>query len=337
MVGYHYDAQDIDPTGWLTGSVWEWAPVYEAIAKAAIAGKFTGSKYNANWVGTFKAHDNPLTLAPFGPKVSKSMQKKILLQAGGLQEAGAVDLQGTDLLQQRQGARPGRGDPDLRPDQQLRLLREGRRRDGPEVVTLAHLPARSGLPGPQGPGGPGARRSPPSPTRGPSTDGSTPGAAALLACLDPRWRVERPGSRAADVRLASIGAARRAGRGGRGDHLVPAPPGGRRGGLGRIGAPGAPGSSRRTTSSPRAGRAPSSERPSTGSSADSAAPTCSCRAGGSRGRSTPPSGRPTTGAMSASSSPTRRSPARRTSPARPARWSDSPAASSVPSPRPPMS
>jgi basic membrane protein A and related proteins len=77
VVGYHYDAADLDPSGWLTGSEWEWAPVYESIAKTIISGDFTGSKYNGNWVGTFQNNDNPLTLAPFGPKVSAATKKLI--------------------------------------------------------------------------------------------------------------------------------------------------------------------------------------------------------------------------------------------------------------------
>jgi simple sugar transport system substrate-binding protein/basic membrane protein A len=90
VVGYHYDASDLDPSGWLTGSEWEWAPVYEAIAKTIIAGHFTGSKYNANWVGTFQAGDNPLTLAPFGPKVSKSIQAKIEAQLASYKKGASI-------------------------------------------------------------------------------------------------------------------------------------------------------------------------------------------------------------------------------------------------------
>src|SRR3954454_22710439 len=60
VVGYHYDAKSLDGSGWLTGSAWNWAPVYEGIIKTAVAGTFTGSKYNANWVGTFANKDNPL-------------------------------------------------------------------------------------------------------------------------------------------------------------------------------------------------------------------------------------------------------------------------------------
>ncbi len=78
VVGYHYNASDLDSSGWLTGSVWKWAPVYDAIAKIAIAGAFTGSKYNGNWLGSFKQNDNPLTLASFGPRVDSSLQGKIM-------------------------------------------------------------------------------------------------------------------------------------------------------------------------------------------------------------------------------------------------------------------
>ncbi len=60
VVGYHYDAESLDPSGWLTGSVWNWAPLYESIIKKAQAGTFTGSQYNANFIGTYKSGDNPL-------------------------------------------------------------------------------------------------------------------------------------------------------------------------------------------------------------------------------------------------------------------------------------
>ncbi len=93
VVGYHYDAQALDPSGWLTGSVWDWAPLYESIIKTAQAGKFTGSKYNANFIGTFASGDNPLTLAPFGPKVSSATRAKILAYEAKL-KAGATIFKG---------------------------------------------------------------------------------------------------------------------------------------------------------------------------------------------------------------------------------------------------
>jgi simple sugar transport system substrate-binding protein/basic membrane protein A len=77
IVGYHYDAKSLDPDGWLTGSAWNWAPVYEAITNTVIAGTFTGSKYNANWIGSFANNDNPLELASFGSSVSSDTQSQI--------------------------------------------------------------------------------------------------------------------------------------------------------------------------------------------------------------------------------------------------------------------
>lgn len=90
VVGYHYDASSLDPSGWLTGSVWQWAPLYESIISTIISGHFTGSKYNADFVGSFATHNNPLTLAPFGPAVSPSVRAKILAEEASLKAGGSV-------------------------------------------------------------------------------------------------------------------------------------------------------------------------------------------------------------------------------------------------------
>ncbi|HUZ09055.1 MAG TPA: BMP family ABC transporter substrate-binding protein [Acidimicrobiales bacterium] len=89
VVGYHYNAESLDPSGWLTGSAWNWAPVYEAIISTVLSGKFTASKYNANWVGSFADHDNPLILAPFGSSVKPSVRAKILAAEAKLKQPGA--------------------------------------------------------------------------------------------------------------------------------------------------------------------------------------------------------------------------------------------------------
>lgn len=90
IVGYHYNAQSLDPSGWLTGSVWNWAPLYESIIKTARAGKFAGSKYNANFIGTFASGDNPLTLAPFGSSVPNTVKPKILAEEKKLKAGGSI-------------------------------------------------------------------------------------------------------------------------------------------------------------------------------------------------------------------------------------------------------
>ena len=89
VVGYHYDAQSLIPDGWLTGSAWNWTPVYEDITKTALSGQFKGSRYNANWVGSFQTGDNPLTLASFGSAVPADLQKKILDAEAALKKPGA--------------------------------------------------------------------------------------------------------------------------------------------------------------------------------------------------------------------------------------------------------
>jgi simple sugar transport system substrate-binding protein/basic membrane protein A len=90
VVGYHYDAEALDPSGWLTGSVWNWAPLYESIIKTARAGTFTASKYNANFIGTFAEGDNPLTLAPFGSSVPASVKPKIMAEEAKLKAGGSI-------------------------------------------------------------------------------------------------------------------------------------------------------------------------------------------------------------------------------------------------------
>ena len=69
-VGYHADASELAPEGWLTGAVWDWAPLYSDIVANISAGEFTGGPYNANFRVGYKTGTNPFVLADFGPSVS---------------------------------------------------------------------------------------------------------------------------------------------------------------------------------------------------------------------------------------------------------------------------
>ncbi|MGA1828983.1 BMP family ABC transporter substrate-binding protein [Microbacterium sp.] len=69
-VGYHADASELAPEGWLTGAVWEWAPLYTSIVDTILAGDFTGSEFNANYRVGYKTGTNPFVLAEFGPSVT---------------------------------------------------------------------------------------------------------------------------------------------------------------------------------------------------------------------------------------------------------------------------
>lgn len=70
-VGYHADASELAPEGWLTGAVWNWGPLYTEIVENILAGEFTGGPFNANYRVGYKTGENPFVLAPFGPAVSE--------------------------------------------------------------------------------------------------------------------------------------------------------------------------------------------------------------------------------------------------------------------------
>jgi len=74
-VGYHADASSLAPKGWLTGSVWNWGPIYTDIVKTIIAGQWKGSKYDGQYrVGI---EDPTIQVAPFGKAVSAAVQAQI--------------------------------------------------------------------------------------------------------------------------------------------------------------------------------------------------------------------------------------------------------------------
>ena len=76
-VGYHADASSIAGSGWLTGAVWDWGPLYTDIVNTVIDGKFTGSPYNDNYRVGYKTGTNPFVLAGYGPDVTADTQAKI--------------------------------------------------------------------------------------------------------------------------------------------------------------------------------------------------------------------------------------------------------------------
>lgn len=99
VVGYHYDAESLYPGGWLTGSAWNWAPVYENIIKAVLGGSFASSPYHGNWVGSFADGDNPLQLASFGSSVTASVQSQIVAEEAKLKMPGQSVFSASDVCQ----------------------------------------------------------------------------------------------------------------------------------------------------------------------------------------------------------------------------------------------
>ena len=76
-VGYHYDAASLAPKGWLTGSDWNWDPLYTSMVQNILAGKFTGGQYNTDYTIGHTSKDSPMSLAPFGPSVTSATKRLI--------------------------------------------------------------------------------------------------------------------------------------------------------------------------------------------------------------------------------------------------------------------
>ncbi len=74
-VGYHADASSLAPKGWLTGSQWNWGPLYTKMTQKILDGGFTGSPYNANFRVGLKTGDNPFVQSAYGPAVSDDAKK----------------------------------------------------------------------------------------------------------------------------------------------------------------------------------------------------------------------------------------------------------------------
>jgi simple sugar transport system substrate-binding protein/basic membrane protein A len=77
VVGYHADASALAPKGWVTGSEWSWGAMYNDIVDTALAGKFTGSKYNANFRAGFHDGANPFVQSKYGSLVDDATKKLI--------------------------------------------------------------------------------------------------------------------------------------------------------------------------------------------------------------------------------------------------------------------
>jgi simple sugar transport system substrate-binding protein/basic membrane protein A len=97
-VGYHADASELAPEGWLTGSEWNWGPLYTEIVRTAVDGEFTGSEFNGNYRANMASGENPFVSSPFGPSVTEETKALIAaaqadLEAGGSPFAGPVVAQ----------------------------------------------------------------------------------------------------------------------------------------------------------------------------------------------------------------------------------------------------
>ncbi len=102
-VGYHADAQELAPDGWLTGSEWNWGPLYTDIVETVEAGEFEGSDYDGNFRVGLQTGENPFVQSEFGTSVSTETQELIEADRqefveGGSPFAGPVTNQDGEVV-----------------------------------------------------------------------------------------------------------------------------------------------------------------------------------------------------------------------------------------------
>ncbi len=89
-VGYHYDASELAPEGWITGSDWAWTDLYVDIVQTMVAGDFVDSGYNSDYRIGYQDVDAPFVAfkpSDFGPAVDADTEGAV---------ADALDLLTTD-------------------------------------------------------------------------------------------------------------------------------------------------------------------------------------------------------------------------------------------------
>ncbi|KQR16851.1 BMP family ABC transporter substrate-binding protein [Cellulomonas sp. Leaf334] len=123
-VGYHADASSLAPDGWLTGSEWDWGPLYTDIVQTAIDGGFTGSEYNANYRATMASGENPFVASAFGSSVTDETKALIAAAAAEL-EAGGSPFTGPVTAQDGSVAVPDGETPPIETIEQMDYFVQG--------------------------------------------------------------------------------------------------------------------------------------------------------------------------------------------------------------------
>lgn len=101
-VGFHADASSLAPSGWLTGSIWNWPDLFVDMTKTAVEGSFKGSQYDGKYRGMLA--DDVVQLAAYGANVPDDVkalleEKKAAIIAGTLHPfAGPVKDQSGNIV-----------------------------------------------------------------------------------------------------------------------------------------------------------------------------------------------------------------------------------------------
>ena len=91
-IGYHADASSLAPKGWVTGSEWNWSPLYTDIVKTVKDGKFKGSKYDGDYRVGLQTGENPFIQSKFGSMVDDDTKAAIEKAKKSFQDGGSPFL-----------------------------------------------------------------------------------------------------------------------------------------------------------------------------------------------------------------------------------------------------
>ena len=75
-VGYHADASELAPEGWITGSIWDWGDLYVEIVNSVESGEWAESPF----AGSYRTGvaEGAVKLAPFGASVPQEVQDEVM-------------------------------------------------------------------------------------------------------------------------------------------------------------------------------------------------------------------------------------------------------------------
>lgn len=102
-VGYHADASELAPEGWLTGSEWDWDEIYIDIVNTVMDGGFAASEFNGDYRGNMAQGSNPFVQSAFGPAVDDATialieEIQASFAAGGSPFEGPVSGQDGEVI-----------------------------------------------------------------------------------------------------------------------------------------------------------------------------------------------------------------------------------------------